>query len=140
MLKSRIVVAALLVLAFALPSSAMTYKSTYPVPCSEVWGAVKDTLGDAEHYTIKENDDAKMSASYDVKHEVHVNVTGAILQRTNKVKLVPKGSGCELQVVSNFSGWEHNDRDDFKKRVDEALVNRKTEKPEEKEKPAEPAK
>jgi len=58
-----------------------------------------------------------MTASCGVKHSVHMNVTGTILQRTNKVTLVPKGAVCEMQAVSNFSGWEHNDQGDFRKRV-----------------------
>ena len=41
-----------------------------------------------------------------------------------------------MQVVSNYSGVEHNDREDFKKRVDEALVKPKDAKPAE---PATPA-
>jgi hypothetical protein len=28
-----------------------------------------------------------------------------------------------MQVVSNYSGWGHEDQGDFKKRVDQALVN-----------------
>jgi hypothetical protein len=39
------------------------------------------------------------------------------------------GTGCEMQVESNYSGVEHNDREDFKKRVDEALVKPKAIKP-----------
>ena len=104
---------------------AETYKSTYPVPCSDVWGAVKDTLGHADNYNVVESDDVKMTASYKVKHAAHVTITGAVLQRTNHVTLVAKGTGCEMQVVSNYSGFEHNDRGDFKTRVDEALAKPK---------------
>jgi len=64
-----------------------------------------------------------------VKHTIHVTITESVLQRTNKVTLVPKGTGCEMQVVSNYSGVEHNDREDFKKRVDGALVKSKDIKP-----------
>jgi hypothetical protein len=71
-----------------------------------------------------------------VKHQIHVTITETVLQRTNKVTLVPKGTGCEMQVVSNYSGVEHNDREDFKKRVDEELVKPKDVKPAE---PATPA-
>ena len=64
-----------------------------------------------------------MSAAYDVKqHQVHVTVKGICLQRTNKVSLKPKGTGCETDVVSNFSRCEHDDQADFKKRVDEVMV------------------
>jgi len=32
-----------------------------------------------------------------------------------------------MQVVSNYSGFEHNDREDFKTRVDEALAKPRSE-------------
>jgi len=118
----KIAVVALLSLALALPASGKTYKNTYAVPCSDLWPAVKDVLSNADSYNVLESDDARMTASYNVKHAAHVNITGANLQRTNRVTLVPMGAGCEMQVVSNYSGWEHNDRGDFKKRVDESLA------------------
>jgi hypothetical protein len=138
-LKTRFVVVAMTSLVLALPMCAKTYKYTYPIACSDLWTAVKDTLSKPHNYTVKKNDDAKMTASYDVKHVIHVTITETILQRTNKVTLVPKGTGCEMQVVSNYSGVEHNDRDDFKKCVDESLVKPKTAKAPEPPKSAVPA-
>ncbi len=134
MMKSLVVV--LMSLALALPAFGKTYKSTYTVPCSEVWGAVKDTLSNPENYSVVESDDTQMKASYDVKHSAHVNISGAALQRTNHVTLVSKGTGCEMQVVSNYSGWEHNDKGDFKTRVDESLAKVKESKPSDPAKPA----
>jgi glycerol-3-phosphate dehydrogenase len=112
-------------LTVALPAAGKTYKSIFPVACSEVWTAVQETLGDAEHYNVTEKDNAKMTAAYHPKHTVHVNVSGTLLQRTNHVTLLPKGAACEMHVVSNFSGWEHDDQGDFKKRVEEALAKAK---------------
>jgi len=140
MMRTRLVVAALMSLALALPAFGKTYKSTYPAPCSEVWSAVKDTLSNAENYNVVESDDTKMTASYNVKHSAHVNVSGALLQRTNRVTLVSKGTECEMQVVSNYSGWEHNDRGDFKKRVDESLAKLQATTPAQPAKPEAPAK
>jgi len=140
MMKTRLAVVALMSLALALPAFGKTYKSTYPVPCSELWGAVKDALSNPENYNVVESDDTKMTASYNVKHSAHVNVSGALLQRTNHVTLVPKGTGCEMQVVSNYSGWEHNDRSDFKKRVDESLAKLTAATPSQPAKPEAPAK
>ena len=40
-----------------------------------------------------------------------------------------EGAVGEMQVVSNFSGWEHSDRGDFKKRVDESLAELKNATP-----------
>lgn len=134
-MRLRIGLVALFLTFVVLPGSAKTYKSTYSVPCNEVWSAVKDTLSDPENYTVTENDDAKMHASYDVKHSAHVNISGTLLQRTNHVTLVPKGNGCEMQVVSNYSGWEHHDQGDFKTRVDESLLKLQAPKPPEPAKP-----
>ena len=116
---------AILLLALAMPASGKTYKSTYPVPCGEVWTAVTDVLSSPDEYNVTAKDDAKMTADYHPKHKVHATITGAALQRTNHVTLIPKGETCEMHVVSNYSGFEHNDRDDFKKRVDDALAKHK---------------
>ena len=125
-MKTRILAVPALLLLIVLPALGKTYKTTYPVACDELWPAVKDTLGNPDnHYDVKVNDDAQMHAEYDVKHEAHVTITGVFTQRTNKVTLVAKGNACEMQVVSNFSGWEHTDRGDFKNRVDESLVKLK---------------
>ena len=35
----------------------------------------------------------------------------------------------EMQVGSNYSGWEHNDKGDFKTRVDESLAKLKAAQP-----------
>ena len=139
-MKTRLVIVALLSLAVALPAFGKTYKSTYPVACSEVWSAVKDTLSNPENYSVVESDDAQMKATYDVKHSAHVNISGAALQRKNHVTLVAKGAGCEMQVVSNYSGWEHDDKGDFKKRVDESLAKAKAAPPAQPAKPEAPAK
>jgi hypothetical protein len=129
----------LIMLALAAPAWGKTYKSTYTISCSELWPAVKDALSNPDNnYQVTENDDAQMAASFEVKHAAHVTITGTILQRTNKVKLVPLGTACELQNVSNFSGWEHNDRGDFKKRVDESVLKLKSPAPAEPAKPAAP--
>ena len=140
MAKTRVLFLALMPLVLALPAFGKTYKTSYPVPCSQLWGAVKDTLSSPENYTVVESDDTKMTASYNVKHSVHANVSGAVLQRTNHVTLVPKGEGCEMQVVSNFSGWEHDDKGDFKKRVDEFLAKPKAPIASEPAKPTAPSK
>lgn len=132
----KFLVAALMSLALALPAFGKTYKTTYPDSCTQMWSAVKDTLGDADNYTVEKTDDALMTASYQVKHAAHVNISGALLQRTNKVTLVTEGTGCQMQVVSNYSGWEHNDQGDFKQRVEAAMAKIKDLKPSNAAKPA----
>ncbi len=118
-------------LALALPASAKTYKSTYAQPCGEIWPAVKATLADAEHYAQVTVDEGKMKADYQPRHDVHVDVSGVLLQRMNHVTLITSSNGatCEMQVVSNYSGWGHDDKSDFKKRVDETMVKLKAAPP-----------
>jgi hypothetical protein len=139
-MKTRLVVAALISLVLALPAFGKTYKSTYPVPCSDVWSAVKDTLSNPENYSVDESDDAQMTAAYKVKHAAHVTITGAALQRTNHVALLSKGTECEMHVVSNYSGFEHDDKGDFKKRVDDSLAKLKAAPPSQPAKPEPPPK
>ena len=122
--------------ALALPAFSKSHKDTYPNACSEVWAAVKDTLGNAENYTVKIKDESRMTASYTVKHSAHVTITGALRQRPNTVSLTSKGTGCEMEVDSNYSGFEHNDAGDFTKRVNESLAKLKGSAPSEPDKPA----
>ena len=140
MMKAKLLLLAFISFGLGQPMFGETYKSAYTIPCGDLWPAVKSTLGHAENYTVVGSDDAKMTASYKVKHDVHVTVTGALLQRTNRVTLVSKGTGCEMQVVSNYSGFEHNDRGDFKDRVDAALAKPKSEPVSEAAKSSDPAK
>ena len=127
---------ALLSLALALPSFGKTSKNTYPASCGDLWVAVKDVLSNAENYNVEESNDTLMAATYKVKHAAHVTVTGAVLQRANHVALVSKGAECEMQVKSNYSGFEHDDSGDLRKRVEESFAKLKGAKPAEPAKPA----
>ena len=127
---------ALLSLALALPSFGKTSKNTYPASCGDLWVAVKDVLSNAENYNVEDSNDTLMTATYKVKHAAHVTVSGAVLQRANHVALVSKGAECEMQVKSNYSGFEHDDSGDFRKRVEESFAKLKASKPAEPAKPA----
>ncbi len=141
MMKGLVVV--FLSLAVALPAFGAgnkTYKTTYPVPCSEVWAAVKVALANPDNYKDVQSVEDKMAADYNVKHSVHWSVIGAVNQGKNQVSLLPIGTRCEMSVVSMYSGLSHNDQGDFKKRVDEALAKVKNAPPSEPAKPEAPAK
>ncbi len=131
----RFVVVAFMLLTIVMPAFGGAHKDNYPVSCSQLWSAVKDTLGNAENYNIVASDDTKMTAMYDVHHAVHTSIAGAALQRTNSVALTPQGSGCEMQVHSNYSGWNHDDAGDFNKRVAESLAKLNAPKPADAAKP-----
>jgi hypothetical protein len=132
----RLAAVVFIVLMLTLPAFSGTHKDTYPCACSEVWAAVKDTLGNKENYTVKISDEAHLTASYSVKHSAHFTLTGALRQRPNTVSLSPKDGGCEMKVESNYSGFEHNDAGDFTKRVNESLAKLKGSASSEPAKPA----
>jgi hypothetical protein len=139
----KFAVVALMALAVAMPAFGAgdkTYKTTYPVPCSEVWSAVKVALGNPDNYKDVQSDEDKMTADYNVKHSVHWSVIGAVNQGKNRVSLLPTGTTCEMSVVSMYSGLSHNDQGDFKKRVDEALAKLKAATPSQPAKPADASK
>ena len=139
----KFAVIALMSLAVAMPAFGAgnkTYKTTYPIPCSEVWGAVKVALGNPDNYKDVQSDEDKMTADYNVKHSIHWSVIGAVNQGKNRVSLLPTGTTCEMSVVSMYSGLSHNDQGDFKKRVDEALAKLKAATPSQPAKPADATK
>ncbi len=144
-MKMRLAVAvvAMQALGLGLPAFGVgnkTYKTTYPVPCSELWSAVKVALGNPDNYKDVQSDEDKMTAEYNVKHSIHWSVIGAVNQGKNHVSLAPLGTTCEMSVVSMYSGLSHNDQGDFKKRVDEALGKPAAPNPAEPAKPETPAK
>ena len=135
-IRRAVLVVAMLVLALpGFGAGNKTYNYTYPVPCSELWGAVKVALGNPDNYKDVQSDEDKMTAEYNVKHSIHWSVIGAVNQGKNHVSLAPIGNTCEMSVVSMYSGLSHNDQGDFKKRVDEALAKLQAPKPAEPTKP-----
>lgn len=122
---AKFLLVVLVTFAVAVPAFSGTHKESFNAPCGDVWTAVKDTLAVPENYSIVAADDAHMTAVYKVKHSVHVTITGALRQRDNSLTLSPKETGCEMQLKSNYSGFEHNDAGDFRKRVDESLAKPK---------------
>ncbi len=84
----------LLLLGFSLPALGKGHNDVYPVPCSDLWNAVKDTLGNTGNYNLVTSDDSEMTASYMVQNETR--------QRVNSVHLNPADNGCELE--DRFAG------------------------------------
>ena len=113
----RLVLVAVVSLTLVMPAFCNTHKDTYPVPCNELWAAVKDTLRNSGNYGIVSTDEAGMTASY--------TVGNTLRQRTNSVALNPQGIGCEMQVQSAYRGLAHDDAGDFKNRVDQSLAKLK---------------
>jgi len=128
----KLAVVVLMSLTLAVPAFGKTHTDSYPIPCSELWAAVKDTIRNSGNYGIIAIDNSEMTASY--------NVGGTLRQRSNSVALNAKGTGCDMQVTSTYRGLAHDDAGDFKTRVDESLAKLKAAKPPEPVKPAEATK
>jgi hypothetical protein len=80
-MKIRFAAAAMLALFLVQPAFGAgnkTYKTTYPVSCSELWGAVKVALANPDNYKDVSSDEEKMTADYNVKHSIHWSVIGEI--------------------------------------------------------------
>jgi hypothetical protein len=100
-----------LFLALAAPAVA----KPYPLPCSDLWNAVTDTLGNPGNYTIVAIDNEHMKASF--------IVVGSLYPAGNSVFLKAKGDGCELETRMGFTG--NDDGFALRSRVNRALAKRK---------------
>jgi len=114
--------AAVLMIALVTPAHAKTHKDTYPVPCSTLWPAVKDTLRNSGKYGIIGISNEELTASYNIGG----NLTA---KRVNSVLLNTVPTGCEMQVQTAYSGFVNNDAADFKSRVDASLAKLKAAAP-----------
>ncbi|MGA8669619.1 MAG: hypothetical protein WB679_07070 [Terracidiphilus sp.] len=102
------------------------FAKPYPVPCSDLWSAVTDTLGNAGNYKIVATDEDSMRASF--------IVVGALYPGINALFLKPQVNGCELQIKMGFTG--NDDESALRGRVNRALAKMKTAKQSTSAKPA----
>jgi hypothetical protein len=112
----------ILLLALATPAFA----KPYPIPCSDLWSAVTDTLGNQGNYKIVATDYEEMKSSF--------IVVGALYPGVNALFLKPQGNGCGLQVKMGFTG--NDDESALRGRVNRALAKRKAAIPSAPAKPA----
>jgi hypothetical protein len=119
----RVTAVVLMLLLGAGTVFAKTHSDNYPVPCTVLWAAVKDTIRNSGKYGIIGIDSNEMTASFNIGG----SWTG---KRINSVVLNAKGdAACELQVQTAFSGLGNNDYGDFKKRVEDSLAKQKAAPP-----------
>lgn len=106
-----------LFLLFVLATPA--FAKPFPLPCSELWGAVTDTLGNPGNYAINSFDDSQMKASF--------IVVGSLFPAVNSLFLKSKGNGCELEIRMGFTG--NDDGTALRSRVRRAVAKRMAAKP-----------
>jgi hypothetical protein len=125
MTKPYVVVFFLLV--FAVPAFGKPDTNVYPVPCSDLWNAVKDTLGNTGSYNVMEKDEDQQTALFVFTGSTRVLVEFVSLNSTE--------NGCELlmKVKSGVQKVEYEST--FLKRVGKALDKLKEAKPAKPEKP-----
>lgn len=104
----------ILLLVLATPAFA----KHYPPPCSDLWSALTDTLGNERNYKILASNSDHMKASF---------VVGSLVPGTHAAFVKPQPNGCVLEVRMNFTG--NDDEYALRGRVERALAKRRKAKP-----------
>ncbi|MGB8261030.1 MAG: hypothetical protein WCE75_11795 [Terracidiphilus sp.] len=93
----------------------------YPMPCSVVWSAVMDTLGNGNDYRIVSVSDEAERAAF--------TVVGSLRPYTDTVALTSVEGGCAMRLVVLQVGSDNSDERGFRKRFGKALAKRQAEQP-----------
>lgn len=119
----RTLISCIFILVLAVPAVAAKPKDVYPVPCDDLWTAVKDTLANPGDYGVLAMDDIAQTALF--------SVTGATRVRINSVELIQQDKACQLKltVKESGSGSESEDERSFRKHVDRSLARQQGAKP-----------
>jgi hypothetical protein len=96
-------------------------RQVYPVPCDDLWTAVKDTLGNQSNYGIVYMDEYRQKASF--------TVVGALIMYTHRLQLTANGSGCTLNANILQEGADDTDWRQFRKRLGKSLAKMQAAKP-----------
>jgi hypothetical protein len=95
--------------------AAPAFAKSRPLPCSDLWSAVTDTLGNQGNYSIIATNDEQMKASF--------IIVGSLYPGRGVVSLKPRKDNCELQINMGFTG--NDDEFTFRRRVNHALTKKK---------------
>ena len=109
----KFLVPLLFVLVFTAPALAKS-ADVYPVPCKDLWEAVKDVLGNEHNYGIISEDDETQRAMF--------VVVGALVHYTQKVILRTKDSGCIADATVLEVGPDNSDWRQFQHRLAQSLA------------------
>jgi hypothetical protein len=89
-----------LLLALSVPAYAKHKQKKPPIPCSDLWTAVSETLGNTDNYRIVAIDNEHKKANF--------TVVGALFPKMGLVWLKPGKSGCELRLKIGFTGADED--------------------------------
>ena len=96
-------------------------KDIYPVPCNDLWAAVKDTLENPSNYAIIAMSDGLKKTSF--------FVIGDLVTYTDRVALSDKDGGCAMKADFLEQGSDNPDFRQFRHRVDRSLAKLQAAKP-----------
>ena len=105
------------ILLFILTTPAFAKRT--PPPCSDLWSALTDTLGNKHNYEILASDSDHLKASF--------VVVGSLFPGTHAAFVKRRLNGCVLEVHMNFTG--NDDEYALRGRVERALAQRRKAKP-----------
>jgi hypothetical protein len=86
-----------LVFILLLVLSAPAFAKPYPVPCSDLWSAVTDTLGNANNYKIIATNGDQMEASFIVVGALHPGVNALFPETPGQRQRVANQNGLHGQ-------------------------------------------
>ena len=109
-----------LALVVAVPALAKP-SDVYPVPCNDLWSAVKDTLNNPGNYGVLSMNDLALKASF--------TVVGNLAPYTDKISLSANGGGCAMQSTFLELGNDNSDWRQFHHRLQKSLAKLQASKP-----------
>lgn len=96
-------------------------KDVYPVPCVDLWAAVKVSLENPQNYGIMSINDAAQSAAF--------IVVGDLTPYTDRVSLVANEGGCEMKAAFLEVGSDNANWRQFHNRLAKSLAKLQAAKP-----------
>ena len=116
----KFLITSIFMLVVAAPALAKP-RDIYPVPCIDLWAAVKDSLGNPHDYGI-------LSIN-DIEHKASFTVIGNLTRYTDKVELTEKPGGCAMKATFLQVGPDDSDWRQFHNRLVRSLARLQAAKP-----------
>lgn len=116
----KFLITSFFMLVVAAPALAKP-RDIYPVPCIDLWAAVKDSLGNPRDYGIL--------SMNDVEQKVSFIVIGNLTRYTDKIELTANPGGCAMKATFLQVGADDSDWRQFHHRLVRSLAKLQAAKP-----------